>query len=328
VAQSTEKVLAMLELLQAQPGLTGPELARRLDVDGRTVRRYAGTLADLGVPVQAERGRYGGYRLLPGYKLPPLMLTDDEAVAVVFGLLVAARQGVTTPLALAKIERVLPAKLRDRVQAVRETLGFTAPARPASPPAAGHLLTLGEATRSHRRVRVAYRSWRGDDTERDFDPFGIVVHNGRWYTAGHDHRSGEIRTLRLDRIASIKSLEVYFQPPAAFDPIAHVVAGLAAVPYQHEVEVLLHTDLPEAARRIPPVVGTLAEHPGGVLLTCRAERLDGVAQLLAGFGCDFTVHRPDALRHEILTLARRLERAVGRGSVVDERGAQDDHGDQ
>lgn len=315
----------MLELLQAQPGLAGPELARRLQVDGRTVRRYAGTLVDLGVPVQAERGRYGGYRLLPGYKVPPLMFTDDEAVAVVFGLLVAARQGVTTPLALAKIERVLPAKLRERVQAVRETLGFTAPARAAAPPAAGHLLALGEATRAHRRVRVTYRSWRGDDTERDFDPYGVVVHNGRWYTAGHDHRSGALRTLRLDRIGSIKSLEVYFQPPAGFDPVAHVVAGLAAVPYQHDVEVLLRIGLADAARRIPPVVGTLTDHPGGVLFACRAERLDGMAQLLAGLGCDFTVHRPDELRHEVLALARRLEQAA---SVVRQGRAEDDGGDE
>src|SRR6187200_1937245 len=96
------RVLALLELLQAAPGLTGPELAARLEVDERTVRRYAVRLSEIGVPVEAERGRYGGYRLLPGYKLPPLMLTDDEAVAVVFGLLIAARQGVTTPLALAK----------------------------------------------------------------------------------------------------------------------------------------------------------------------------------------------------------------------------------
>jgi len=304
------RLLTMLELLQTRHHLRGAELAERLEVDERTVRRYAARLVEMGIPVEADRGRYGGYRLLPGYKLPPLMLTDDEAVAVVFGLLIAARQGVTTPLALAKIERVLPAKLRERVQAVRETLGFTAPARPATPPAAGHLLTLGEATRSHRRVRVTYRSWRGDDTERDFDPYGVVVHNGRWYTAGHDHRSGEIRTLRLDRIGSITGLEVYFQPPAAFDPIAHVVAGLAAVPYRHDVEVLLRTGLADAARRIPPAAGTLADHPDGVLFTCRAERLDGMAQLLAGLGCDFTVHHPAELRHEILALARRLERAA------------------
>jgi hypothetical protein len=121
---------------------------------------------------------------------------------------------------------------------------------------------------------------------------------------------------------------VYFQPPDDFDPVAHVVAGLAAVPYRHEVEVLLRLDLAEAARRIPAVVGTLAEHPGGVLLTCRAERLDGVAQLLAGLGCDFTVRRPDDLRAEVLALARRLERAAGHGSVTREGGAQDDRGDQ
>jgi predicted DNA-binding transcriptional regulator YafY len=310
---STGKVLALLELLQAQPGLTGPELARRLEVDGRTVRRYATTLADLGVPVQAERGRYGGYRLLPGYKLPPLMLTDDEAVSVVFGLLTVARQGMPAPSALAKVERVLPQRLRERVQAVRETLGFTTPTRTETKAPAGHLLQLGEATRAHRRVQVTYRSWRGQDTERDFDPYGVVVHNGRWYTAGHDHRSGEVRTLRLDRIRSIKGLEVHFEPPAGFDPVAHVLEGLAAVPFQHEVEVVLRAELADAARRVPPTAGTLAAHPDGVLLTCRAERLDGMAQMLAGLGWDFTVNRPDALRDEVLALARRLERNVSRG---------------
>lgn len=308
MAQSTGKVLALLELLQAQPGLTGPELARRLEVDGRTVRRYTSTLVDLGVPVQAERGRHGGYRLLPGYKLPPLMFTDDEAVAVVVGLLAAARQGLTTPLA--KIERVLPARLRERVQAVRETLGFTAPPRTAPPPPAAHLLTLGEAVRSHRRVWLAYRSWRGEDTDREFDPYGVVVHNGRWYTAGFDHRSGEVRTLRLDRIAAIRGLELRFQPPAGFDAVAHVVAGLAAVPYRHEVEVVLQAALADVATRIPPAVATLAEHPDGVLLTCRAERLDGMAGLLAGLGCDFTIHHPGELRHEVAALARRLDRAA------------------
>ncbi|MEV0565852.1 YafY family protein [Dactylosporangium sp. NPDC050588] len=308
---STGKVLAMLELLQAQPGLTGPELARRLEVDGRTVRRYATTLADLGVPVQAERGRYGGYRLLPGYKLPPLMLTDDEAVSVVFGLLAAERQGVGAPAALAKVERVLPARLRERVQAVRETLGFTAVHAEKKAPVE-QLLALGEATRAHRRVRLAYRSWRDEDTERDFDPYGVVVHNGRWYTAGHDHRSGEIRTFRLDRIRSITSLQVYFEPPADFDAVAHVLRKLAAVPFRHEVEVVLRAELADAASRIPPAVGTLAVHPDGVLLTCRAERLDGMARMLAGLGWDFTIRRPEALRDEVRALAARLGESAGR----------------
>src|SRR3954468_8699965 len=97
--QSTARLLAMLEVLQAQPGVTGPELARRLGVDERTVRRYAAGLADMGLPVQAERGRHGGYRLLPGYKLPPLMLSDDEAVAVLLGLVAGERLGLTTDAA-------------------------------------------------------------------------------------------------------------------------------------------------------------------------------------------------------------------------------------
>jgi len=128
VSHPTIRVLAMLELLQARRQLSGAELAAGLGVDQRTVRRYALRLADLGIPVTAERGRYGGYRLLPGYRLPPLMLTDDEAAAVVIGLLAAERlgqpvAGIST--ALAKIQRVLPAALGERVAALRQTLGFT-----------------------------------------------------------------------------------------------------------------------------------------------------------------------------------------------------------
>jgi predicted DNA-binding transcriptional regulator YafY len=128
VSHPTSRVLAMLELLQTRRQLSGAELAAGIGVDQRTVRRYALRLADLGIPVTAERGRYGGYRLLPGYRLPPLMLTDDEAAAVVIGLLAAERlgqpvAGITT--ALAKIQRVLPTALSERVAALRQTLGFT-----------------------------------------------------------------------------------------------------------------------------------------------------------------------------------------------------------
>src|SRR5256714_9916936 len=145
------KVLALLELLQAHHTLPGRELARRLGVDERTVRRYAGTLAELGVPVHAAGGRYGGYRLAPGYKLPPLMFTDDEGVAVVLGLLAADRLGLVTERhanasALAKIRRVLPAGNADRVRALEESLGFTLrqPRAAASAPTR-ILLALGGA---------------------------------------------------------------------------------------------------------------------------------------------------------------------------------------
>ncbi|MFD0889169.1 helix-turn-helix transcriptional regulator, partial [Streptosporangium algeriense] len=144
------RMLAMLELLQAHHGLGGRDLAQRLGVDERTVRRYAARLAELGIPVAAERGRYGGYQLMPGYKLPPLMLTDDEATAVVLGLLAGRRLGLAaeaTEAALAKIRRVLPATLREQVGALEETLDFTLAERAAPTPASRAALTLAAAIR-------------------------------------------------------------------------------------------------------------------------------------------------------------------------------------
>ncbi|GAA3011897.1 WYL domain-containing protein [Streptosporangium longisporum] len=312
------RVLALLELLQAAPGLTGPELAARLEVDERTVRRYAVRLSDLGVPVQAERGRYGGYRLLPGYKLPPLMLTDDEATAVVLGLLAGRRTGLAvgeaaTESALAKIQRVLPGPLRERVDAVSQTLDHTGRAAPRTPaPRAAPLLALAGAARHLATVRLAYRSWRGDASMRELDPYGIVFHSGRWYVAGFDHASGEVRTFRVDRVVDVARTERAFAAPEGFDPVAHVVGSLAAVPYRHEVRVVLETTLEEAAARIPATAATLSETPGGVLLAARAERLDGMAQMLAGLGLPFTVLTPDDLRDEVRSLAARLLAFAGR----------------
>lgn len=305
----------MLELLQADQRMRGGELARRLGVDERTVRRYAARLDDLGVPVTAERGRHGGYRLMPGYKLPPLMLTDDEAAAVVLGLLAARRTGLTgtaTESALAKVQRVLPAALRDRVQALRDTLGFTAPARAGAAPDTAAVLTLAAAARERRRVRMWYRSWRGEDTERDLDAYGLVFHSGRWYVTGHDHRSGEVRTFRVGRVVSAEPGDARYEVPGDADPVRDVTLSLARVPYAHEVEVLLDTGLDEARRRVPPSVATLAETGGGVLLTARAERLDGMARMLAGLGFPFTVRRPDELRGHVRDLARTLAEQADR----------------
>ncbi|GAA4516988.1 YafY family protein [Actinoallomurus oryzae] len=310
MSHPTTRVLAMLELLQARRELTGRELADALGVDERTVRRYALRLAELGIPVEARRGRYGGYRLLPGYKLPPLMFSEDEAVAVVLGLLVGRRLGIATEGALEKIHRVLPASLRDRVAALRETLGFTLAPREASSPDASALLVLAAAARDRRRVRLRYRSWRGEDSERELDAYGLVFHSGRWYASGLDHRHGEVRTFRVDRIAAVEPLRVTFPDPGEFDVVAHLTASLASVPYAHEVEVVLRTTLTEARRRLPPTMATLTEVPEGVLLRARAERLDGMARMLAGLGWPFTVRRPQELRGAVRELGEHLLRSV------------------
>ena len=310
MSHPTTRVLAMLELLQARRQLSGAELAAGLGVDQRTVRRYALRLADLGIPVTAERGRYGGYRLLPGYRLPPLMLTDDEAAAVVIGLLAAERlgqpvAGIST--ALAKIQRVLPAALSERVAALRQTLDFTQHQRkPAVAADTGTVLTLATAASQHQRVRLRYRSHAEQDSERDLDPYGLVLHSGRWYVTGRDGKSGELRTFRVDRVSEALLSGVSFDPPAGFDPVQHVTRSLAAVPYAHEIEVVLATTLANAQRRIPPTVATLAETEGGVLLTGHAEHLPGLAAMLAGLGWPFTVRRPAALRDEVRALSDRL----------------------
>src|SRR5947209_10578435 len=180
----TTRVLTILELLQSRQQLSGPELAERLEVNTRTVRRYVTVLQDLGIPVESERGRYGAYRLRPGYKLPPLMFSDEEALAVVLGLLAARRLGlaVAAPAvegALAKIERVLPASLRAQVQAVEGALTLDLPPS-ASPPVGDTVILLGLAAQQTRQVWLRYRSGEAE-TERVIDPYGIVYREGRWY---------------------------------------------------------------------------------------------------------------------------------------------------
>jgi predicted DNA-binding transcriptional regulator YafY len=322
MAHPASRVLTMLELLQAHRRMTGPDLAGRLGVDERTVRRYAGTLADLGIPVTAERGRYGGYRLMPGFKLPPLMLTDDEAVAVVLGLIAADRVGLTveTPAAAAaaaKIARVLPPALGERLAALRDSLGFTMRPRDAGTPAPGRatehdapdtdtLLALGTATRAHRRLTITHRTRAQTQTRRDFDPYGLVFHKGRWYAVGHDHLRGEIRSFRVDRIVAAGQTGDEFEPPPGFDAVVQLNRQFAGLPWQWEVEVLIEADVAQVQRRIPPNVAELIEAPGGVRMRCRAQSLPGMAQMLAGLGWPFTVVEPDELRQALTEHAARL----------------------
>jgi predicted DNA-binding transcriptional regulator YafY len=316
VLTPTARLLELLELLQAQPLITGREIADRLGVDPRTARRYVTALQDLGIPVEGQRGVGGGYRIRPGYRLPPLMLTDDEAVVVALGTLAAGRLGLSgspesVDGALAKIHRVLPDGLRRQVEALEETLDFTASARGAAPVGGDLVLLLADAIRRRRQLRMAYRSYAGEETERELSPFGLVVHSGRWYLASHDHGRHDLRTFRVDRMRRVVIAEgTALVPPEGFDAVAFVSTSLARTPWKWEVEVLLELPIDEAARRVPATLAELVEENEGTLLRIRVGSLDWAATVLAGLGCGFTVRRPDELRTSVLALADRLARSA------------------
>ena len=321
MASPTSRLLELLELLQTRPLTTGREIADRLGIDARTARRYVGVLQELGIPVEGQRGVGGGYRIRPGYRLPPLMLGDEEAVVVVLGLLATRGSGgegavAAVDGALAKINRVLPATLRRQVEALEETLGFTS-TRAAAPADAAAVLLLADATRRRRRVRTAYRTFAGDESERELSPHGLVVHRGRWYLAAHDHSRDDLRTFRVDRMwATALADGAALPPPDGFDPVAHVTRSLASVPWKWETEVLLELPVDEAARRIPATLAEVVEDPAGTLLRMRVDSLDWMATVLAGLGCGFTVVRPDELRVSVAALAERLAAQVREESLT------------
>lgn len=315
------RVLALLEILQAGGTRTVADLAERLGVDERTVRRYVGHLIDLDVPVRSVRGRYGGYRLASSYKMPPLMLTGEEALALLLGLVTGRRAGLVTTSAAAaesaaaKVRRVLPEVLAGRLDALLATADFTAASRPVVTPDTELLLTLADAARQRRPVAVTYISWDGRRSERTVQPYGIVAHSGRWYVTGADSARGEVRTFRLDRIETAAVQPGTFEVPAGFDPAATVLSGLAEVPRPHEVSVRVQATAEQVRARFPAGIATIRELPaepgpsrdgGWVRVRLRAERLDWVPAVLAWLDRPFVIEYPDALRGEVHALARRL----------------------
>ncbi|MEV0315066.1 helix-turn-helix transcriptional regulator [Nonomuraea fuscirosea] len=275
MARPTARVLTLLELLQSGGLRTVTELADRLGVDERTVRRYAGHLIDLDVPVESVRGRYGGYRLGPGYRLPPLMLSDDEALAVLLGLVAGRRTGLLTAAgtasetAAAKIRRVLPERLGRRLDAVLGSLAFTAPAgEPASGsadepsvPETAVLLAIADAVSHHRPVSIRYTDAGGRRSERTLHPYGLVAHAGRWYVTGADPAIGEDRTFRLDRIAGARTLPGSFHPPAGPGPAERVLTGLATAPYRHEVTLRVQGSAEQIRTRLPAGIAIVTDPP-------------------------------------------------------------------
>lgn len=313
----TGRVLTLLELLQSGGTRTVAELADRLGVEGRTVRRYVEQLADLDVPVESVRGRYGGYRLSPGYRLPPLMLGDDEALAVLLGLVAGRRAGLTTAertageTASAKIRRVLPKHVARRLDTLLEALAFTDRPGEFDTPDAETLLTVADAVRHRRPLSIHYTDRDGRRSERTLHAYGIVAHAGRWYVTGRDDRIGEDRTFRLDRITDARTLPGSFEPPPDPDPARRLLAAFATADYRHEVTLRIHGTAEQIRARLPEGVARLEEHQPGagerwIRVELRVERLDWLPPVLASLDRPFTVERPGELRDLVAALAERL----------------------
>jgi predicted DNA-binding transcriptional regulator YafY len=312
MSQPTTRVLALLEMLQAREVTGGAELARALEVDRRTLRRYIVMLEELGIPIVTTQGRYGGYQVVPGFKLPPMIFSDEEALALAVGLMAARGLGLAQSMpavasARAKLDRVFPAKLKSRLRAVDESVALEL-TRPAAVVDQQVLGLLCSASQERRRVRMVYQSRSDEQTEREFDPYGLVYRAGRWYIVGWCHLRRGLRSFRLDRVVSATSLAVSFERPADFDTLAYLKQSISMIPRAHAVEVLLKTDLASAQRALVPYVGVLECVEAGVLLRAQADDLDWIARELARLPFDFSVKSPPALRGAIARISQRLER--------------------
>ena len=306
----TTRVLTVLELLQAHGRLSGAELARRLEVDGRTLRRYIAKLESLGIPVVAERGRYGCYSLIAGFKLPPMMFTDDEALALSIGLVAARGLGLAEAApavqsAQAKLERVMPGKLKNRIRALGETVTLDL-SRPVAPGDNTALLALSAAAHGWQRVHLSYQSADGMVTERDFDPYGLAYRGGRWYVVGLCHLRGGLRSFRLDRVQQVQPLNVVFTPPADFNAVQHLALGLATMPRAITVRVLLHADLQCAQQALPESIGVFQPSEEGVLLHSQTDYVPWFARQLARLPFAFEIQEPPALREALRSWAQQL----------------------
>jgi predicted DNA-binding transcriptional regulator YafY len=316
MSQTASRLLELLSMLQGRRDWSGSELADRLEVSGRTIRRDIERLRQLGYPVDSLTGLAGGYRLSAGSAMPPLLLDDDEAIAIAVGLRTAAGASVagieeTAVRALVKLEQVLPAHLRRRVRALGSAT-FTLPVTgPTVDPQ--HLTAIAAACRDSECLRFAYRSRDGAASRRDVEPHSLVNHGRRWYLIAWDRRREGWRTFRIDRLTKPASTGVRFTPRRlpANDPAAFVRQSITRAPNRFEAVVTLHAAAEEVTSRLPAYSGAIEpidEH------TCKYttgdDDLRWLALRIAMLGVDFEVHEPPELIEHVRTLAVRLRRAA------------------
>jgi predicted DNA-binding transcriptional regulator YafY len=316
MVETSARLLRLLSLLQVKPDWTGAELAGRLEVTPRTLRRDVAKLRGLGYPVRAEPGVAGGYRLGAGAALPPLLLDDEEAVAVALSLRTSAGHAVSgigeaSARALAKLEQVLPARLRERATAIGQA---TVPLTGVAPSVDAEALTvIARGCRNCERLAFGYR--RDPDSEpaaRQVEPHRLVQAGYRWYLVARDLAKDDWRTFRADRIVAPQLTGIRFVPHDPPDAAAFVARSVTTAPYRYQARILVHAPARTVAAMVPPTAGIV--EPDGAdrcVLTSGSDSLDAIAFHTATMGLKFTVLEPAELADRMRQLADRMIAAGG-----------------
>ena len=303
----TARALLVLEMVQNSPGIRGEQLADRLGMTDRAVRRYVGNLRDAGIPVESTRGKYGGYRIGRGVRLAPLMFTAPEALALVMAVLEGRAHDPTDPVgqAVGKIIRVLPHAVAGPVEAVVRMSERTPDGHSSAPDLQ---VTAGvvQACAGRHRVRLSYRLAPDKVREMDLDPWAIVVRFGKWYLLGWSHTADARRILRIDRIAGVTELADTFQAPDELDPVTAIEEHLAEG-WQHRIEVVVEAPaddvrcwLPRKQALVEPIDDATSR------IRASTNDLDWYAERLASVKAPFRVVSPPELRDEVAAVGRRM----------------------
>jgi predicted DNA-binding transcriptional regulator YafY len=308
------RVLTVLEVLQARDFVSGADLAARLEVDLRTVQRYIVRLKDLSIPVESSRGVGGAYRLKPGFRLPPLLLTNEEAFALSLGLHSLRQVGLSafapaTEGALAKLRRVLPEALRDSIQTVDDVVAIE-PGPWVVTTSVECLIRAASAIRTGKRVRFEYRSHEGADSRRQIEPYAVMHTDGRWYLIGYCLMRRAMRTFRLDRVSNLEIGVGHFKRPPGFDARQYMRQSMPFVQSVYQIDVWIDLPIEEAQQNVMPWRVAMEEENGGTRVRCGRDRLEMFAAMLLSTGRRIVVHSPNELRTTFRELARQAVRAA------------------
>jgi predicted DNA-binding transcriptional regulator YafY len=308
------RVLTVLEILQAREHVSGAELAKRLEVNPRTVQRYIARLQDLCIPVESTRGVGGAYRLKPGFRLPPMMFTDEEAFALTIGLRALRLLGLAafapaTEGAAAKLGRVLPESLRDSADAVEEVVAVE-PGPWVISTSAESLIRLCTAIRTRHGIAFDYEAHDRTSSQRAVEPYGVVHLDGRWYMVGRCQLRAALRTFRLDRVSKLEMTDQTFERPLGFDAKAYLRRSMPFVEAGYSIEVWLDLPIDRAQCYFSWHRVMVEGHNGGTTLRCAREKLEPFAAMLLTLGCSIVVHQPQELIQAFDRLATRAAQVV------------------